>query len=548
MAKVFFILLLYITVMPANASTYDAVTDSLIHVIDDEIAHSDDYVAQREARINTLRSALNKTDNPYSAYELSFNLYEEYRPFVNDSAIYFLNRCIDYAIKLQQPAKANLCRSLLALRCSNTGMYDESLYILSNINVDEMDKKSIGVFYYALTHVYNELAYYTHLEDMRKLYTSKKDYYRKLMLASLPPYDNNRILVSEEILMSQKRYKESMQLNSRWVNSLKKGSYPYAMATLYRYLEYKNIGDTVRMMHWLAESVITDIRNGVTDQGSMWEMANQLMLKGDFDRAYKYITFTSNCANRFGSRQRQSQITPLLAVIADKYRAQRQTTYHQLLIALGIVTIFVIVALALYFYANTQRKHLALARAKLRHSNSMLQKLNSELQTLNGQLKESNGKLTEANRVKDEYLGRFMSMCSIYIDRIDSLRKKVNKLVKSRQYESLYQLTHSSDFRQKELDELYENFDVAFLNLFPDFVNQFNALLKPENRIELTETDRLNTTLRIFALIRLGIEDSGKIAEFLHYSVNTIYNYRAQIKNGALVDRKEFEAMVKEIA
>ena len=99
--------------------------------------------------------------------------------------------------------------------------------------------------------------------------------------------------------------------------------------------------------------------------------------------------------------------------------------------------------------------------------------------------------------------------------------------------------------KEKELEELYENFDSVFLNLFPTFVDDFNALLDPETQIHPKDENRLTTEIRIFALIRLGIEDSSKIAEFLHYSVNTIYNYRARIKNGAINNRESFERRVK---
>ena len=138
-----------------------------------------------------------------------------------------------------------------------------------------------------------------------------------------------------------------------------------------------------------------------------------------------------------------------------------------------------------------------------------------------------------------------MQQCSIYIDKMDDMRRKISRLVKSHDYEQLAQLTRPTEFKEKELEEFYVIFDTAFLHLFPDFVEKFNELLKPEERIEVEEGMKMTTTLRIFALIRLGIEDSSKIAEFLHYSVNTIYNYRARVKNGAIGDREHFEDHVK---
>ena len=183
----------------------------------------------------------------------------------------------------------------------------------------------------------------------------------------------------------------------------------------------------------------------------------------------------------------------------------------------------------------------------MKQSNEQPSVLNRQLSSLNDWLRDSNLKLGDANRVKEEYVGRFMRMCSIYVDRLDGMRKRVNRLVKAGRYDELKELTRSTEPKEQELDELYVNFDTAFLHLFPNFVDCFNELLRPEEQVQLTGQERLNTTVRICALIRLGIDDSSKIAEFLHYSTNTIYNYRARVKNGARVDRDTFEERVKAI-
>jgi hypothetical protein len=156
-------------------------------------------------------------------------------------------------------------------------------------------------------------------------------------------------------------------------------------------------------------------------------------------------------------------------------------------------------------------------------------------------------RLNESNRVKEEYIGRFLSLCSQYVDKLDNYRKMVNKKMKNKELDDLFQITRSTEFKEKEIEELYANFDSVFIHLFPRFVDDFNAMLKPEVQSHPKDTYTLTTDIRIFALIRLGIDDSSKIAEFLHYSVNTIYNYRARIKNGALNERENFEKHVKEL-
>lgn len=219
------------------------------------------------------------------------------------------------------------------------------------------------------------------------------------------------------------------------------------------------------------------------------------------------------------------------------------------MVAFSVLLLFVV--MVLLYYANKQRKRIAAAHHKLKETNHALQlanerlnEMNQSLNEMNQSLNEMNHSLNESNKMKEVYIGRFLRLCAIYVDKIETMRKRVVKLVKARELNKLLEQMQAGE---PYMGELYEYFDSAFLKLFPDFVEEFNALLKPEERIVLEDDSHLSTTLRIFALIRLGIEDSSKIAEFLHYSVNTIYNYRAKIKNSAICDREEFEQRVKQI-
>jgi len=220
---------------------------------------------------------------------------------------------------------------------------------------------------------------------------------------------------------------------------------------------------------------------------------------------------------------------------------------------LSVISLLAVALLIGFFYVVRQRHKLAVAKDELASYNSQLQELNVRLESLNGQLSATNVRLSavnkelsDANRVKEEYVGQFMRLCSEYINKMAALRKKVNNKVKTRQYAEVYEMTRPQGDKE-DLEAFYANFDSAFLHLFPNFFESFNALLRPEARIEQPHKDRLTTPVRIFALIRLGINDSSKIAEFLHYSVNTIYNYRAHIKKGALNDKETFEDDIRKI-
>ena len=520
--------------------------------IDKAIAEFPRYVAQREAKITAARNAFEQSSGQQK-YEESYRLYELYRPFVSDSAIYFLRQCIDIAEQQGDHNGSVRCRSQLAIRCSNIGLYDEALNILDSIRLGSgLDKQVLGTYYEAYNNVYGELSYYTRLDDMRQLYQRKEQYYKQLMFEYLPATSESCFLRKEQTAQAEGKLKEAMAINDEWMKTVEPGSHPYALTALYRYIEYKLQGDSTQMLYWLTESVLADIRNAAMDQGSMWELANELMLSGDVDRASRYISYTSDCANRYGSRQRNWQIAPLLTHIANEYKSQSEHTTSQLWGTLIVISILALLLLSALFFVHRRNTQLHAARNDLKNSNDELASANNllatqkdELAALNGQLSMVNDQLTESNRVKEEYIGRFMSLCSQYIDKLDNYRKMVNKKMKNKELDELFQISKSTELKEKELEELYENFDTVFLHLFPNFIDDFNTLLQPEMQIHPKEENRLTTDIRIFALIRLGFEDSSKIAEFLHYSVNTIYNYRARIKNGALGNREQFENRVK---
>ena len=335
----------------------------------------------------------------------------------------------------------------------------------------------------------------------------------------------------------------------------------FAVIAFYRYLDYKMLGNEAEWTYWLAMSALANIRNGTTDQASMWELAQHMYTTGDYERANRYIDFAGACVRKFHTALRSYQVLPVLSVISKKYQADMASTNRMLYVALVAASVFALTVLCFAAYLVRQRRRLAAAQASLREGNERLTKLNGEMQKALHDLDLSNRRLTatgeqlnaavagldESNRVKEKYIGLFLRQCSSYIERMDHMRRDVLAMVKAKRYGELYDMTKSHGFRDKEQEELFEIFDSTFIRLFPTFVDEFNQLLRPDFRMALPDQSKLNTGVRIFALIRLGIDDSSKIAEFLHYSVNTIYNYRARIKNGAAVSRDEFEDMVRSI-
>jgi len=242
----------------------------------------------------------------------------------------------------------------------------------------------------------------------------------------------------------------------------------------------------------------------------------------------------------YNARLRSWQSAGILSLIDKTYQAMIEKQNKRLEQYVLVITALLVLLSGALVYIYWQMRKLATAR-------NHLQEANGQLNELNGNLKSLNLDLSEANQIKEEYIARFVKLCSTYIDKLDAYRRMVNKKISNGQIAELLKMTRSQEALDRELEELYLNFDSAFLHIFPDFVDQFNALLQDDERIVLKRDELLNTELRIFALIRLGIEDSSQIAEFLRYSVNTIYNYRSKVKNKSSVSRDDFEDLVKAI-
>jgi DNA-binding CsgD family transcriptional regulator/uncharacterized protein YneF (UPF0154 family) len=209
-----------------------------------------------------------------------------------------------------------------------------------------------------------------------------------------------------------------------------------------------------------------------------------------------------------------------------------------LVIIVSILLIGVIIGLVIIY---RQVQHLRRIRSELSATNQQLRSLNDEI-------KRTNLKLSESNHIKEEYIAQFFDMCSSYIDKMEDIRKALLKKATNQQWDALREQLKSTQMEEREVQQLYVNFDRIFLNLYPTFVDEFNALLQEEEKIYPKKTELLNTELRIFALIRLGIDDSVKIASFLRYSLRTVYNYRTKVRNKAAGNRDAFEAAVCQIA
>jgi hypothetical protein len=244
---------------------------------------------------------------------------------------------------------------------------------------------------------------------------------------------------------------------------------------------------------------------------------------------------------------RYKLLSEILPIINDAYQLKTEKNQNRLLILLVISGALLLALIVSLYLILIQNKDVRNKKNELSEVNKQLNGLNKNLADTNHKLQSINKELSESNHVKEHYIGNFLNICSDYIYKLDQFNKRVNKQLAHRKIEELFIETKSKKLIDTEIKEFYRNFDEAFLHIFPNFLSDFNKLLLDEEQIQLKSEERLNTELRIFALIRLGIKDSSHIAKLLRYSVNTIYNYRVKIKNKAKGDRENFENEVMKI-
>ncbi len=522
--------------------------DYLYRVLDTAIDSSAIYKKQKINDINALEKQYATARNDQEKYQFALSLYREYIAFINDSALNYLQVCIECAERMGR--KDLQMQSELALACqlADTGYYSEAEIHFKAISKEQLSDDLMITYLTGMNHLYGEMGYYSHDQKLKEAFFAKSSAIRDSLLQMLPEDSYSYNALKSVELNNQGKYDEALKCSDKWMKLAKPGTRDYATMSFYRSEIYSNQGDVEMERYWLIMSALTDIRQAIMDQAALWSLANSLMNEeGDLDRAYKYMDFSWECISFFSTHMRSWLVSPILTRINDKYKENLHQANTNLIWTIAAISLLVVGLLMLLFYVSKKRRQLALIRNELSAKNNDLSEANQLLSEINEQLRQAIIHLNDSNRVKDEYIGKFLSVCSDYIDKLDNYRIKVNRKLKAGQHADVLRMTNSEQLKEDELKELFDHFDDIFLRLFPTFIEDFNALLRPGEEIVPTEKNHLNTDLRIFALIRLGIEESSKIAEFLRYSPNSIYAYRARIKNKAAGNRDEFEKLVKEI-
>jgi hypothetical protein len=455
---------------------------------------------------------------------------------------------MDIAYSLNDPLKINETAITTADIFSALGMYKEAIDIIGTVKKEYLNKDQLIEYYSVYRNIYSGLGLYTQNSRDRWRYWQKNDAYRDSIINLADQNSEIALRLRETTIREQGKIDEALKINDLRLQHIKMGTSGYALITFHRSLLYRKKNDKEQEKKYLILSAISDIQSAIKDNASIPSLANMLMQEGDVNRAYMYVRFSLDNINDYNTRVRSSEIINIQSIIDKAYQEKSNEQRKKLRISLIITSILSVLLIISVCYVYKQMRKGILITKRQKETNLELNSLNQKLHNMNNNLKNINIEVTEANYIKEEYIGYFLDQCSKYIEKMDEYRKMVNKKIQNKEIDDLFKITKNNHLKEEELKEFFTNFDNMFIHLFPNFVEKFNSLLQDDEKIILKKGEVLNTELRIYALMRLGIDDSTKIANFLGYSVNTIYNYRAKIKNKAKISREDFEWTVKKIS
>jgi len=487
------------------------------------------YEQKKQEHIRFLKESLRGTERPslLEEYRINMKLYEAYEAYICDSAMCYANRNMEIARRLDDMKLLDVMKMKKANILGKTGLYEEGARLLRSVGRFALTPEELAEYYITLADISLFRAEYAVGTEYNHEYLKQLYAYRDSVLSVAVPGTYHYVITCAMQMFERGKGKEAARLLEDYLPKLSPSTRQYAIASSILAFICQNIGDKNKFGIYLVKSAIADIKGVVKENNSMRVLAELLYSDNQLKRADRYMKHSMEDANFYNARLRNVQAAKMLPIIDHAYQLERERNLVVLKILLLAITLLALSLVAAMCVMVRQRRKLLLA-------NGELNTLNGKLVDVNMRQNETNRLLQEANLIKERYVGHFMGLCSVYIGKLDAYRRALNKLAAGNRREELVRILKSSDYVNKELKDFYHNFDKSFLDIFPDFVERFNALLPMEERIHPKKNELLTTMLRVFALIRLGVTDSALIADFLHCSITTIYTYRSKMKNYSL--------------
>lgn len=538
------LVLLWVAFAPSSL----AVTDGLMFQrLDSLIDAQPAIVSAKEARLAQLKADLSRQRQPSVRYETMRRLYEEYSAYQYDSAYAYVNGCLHLARSMDDEGRLNESRLNLAHILSTACLTEKATMALAQIDTARLTPDQIIQYHRTMTDLLIYQAEYmqgTHYADeyVEQLIALR----RRTAELDAPKDDVNYLLTVAERLADSHQQQQAIDLLERLLPKYHSGDRMYSIIASTMSFHYAQMGNQDAQMQYLIKSAESDLEGCIRENTSLRTIADRLFDIGDIDRAYRYMKVAVDDANFYGTRLRNIQASRIVPKILTAYQTKQERNHRSMMWLLAIISVIALLLVAgVVAIYQLFRRYRRLNEQK-KAINEKLRQVNGQLESTVGQLHESNCLLQEKEKLKEEYIARFLALSSKFIDRGEEQRKALYRLYRNRKVEELARELKSAHLGNENAQLFYENFDNAFLNIYPNFVDAVNELLQEDGKIEVKKGKRLTTESRVLALIRIGITDSQSIADILRASLTTIYTYRSKLKARA-IDKDNFETHVKAI-
>lgn len=556
------------------AAQNDSQEEKLLSELDVTLLKYPKYIRQKKVQILELHKYETSTRDNEQKYWINKLLYEAYVSFEADSALIYAQKNLELSQRMGNKERETLWKIYKTYMAASTGLVLRASSDLEQLRPD-ITTPTLKIEYYAhqiflaghiLQYAAAPIDWDKHVpqsvREQVNYYARQEQIYRDSLALCLQTgkeqmslWYQGMALFETDSLFALKDTLEAVVHKSQ-MDTRHDAMNAYLLSKI-----YQKQGIKEKAKYYLVQSALADIKSANQDVASLEELAQIEFQEGDIERAYLYISKCLELAQSYCNRVRLVSISKTQHDILTAYQNLDKAQKSKLrtsIILLAILTLALLVTILLLRKQinkiNNSRIQINQANQQLSEQAIEMSKVHEDLehahkkeQLLNTSLKEANLKLQASNQLKEEYIAYVLSICSNYISLLDEFRGKLKCKLKVHQYEEALALTSNQTMTQTELKEFYHTFDTIFLHVYPTFVEEFNQLLAPEERIILAEDEKLNTTLRIYALVRLGISESVKIAEFLHCSAQTVYNIRLKTRNKLIIPKDDFVRLVQNI-
>ncbi len=489
--------------------------------LDTEIGNRQVYIARRQHQIDSLRHAADSSPRSGDRYLTALlDLGERYSSFNVDSALYYFNKGLAHSQEIHRDSLETIFRLRRIETLPVLGFIKEALEEFEQIDTLGMNNLMRREYEECGRQMNSYVAsYYINYPSYHELYRQRTLDYQRNLLTLLDENSPKYKLNMGEYYYDHQEYSKAREILEQLLEQVPPTDNIYARAAHCLSAIAKVRGNRDEYIYYLTLSAISDVRTATLEVNSLQELGGVLYEQGDVDRAHQYLMTALEGAVKGHATMRLIQTAEGMPIIEAAHFEDMNRQRRRIYIVIGMLALLLLVLLVTVWFIRREMHRMV------------------ELQK----------RLETANHTKEVYISQFLSLCSIYMDKLHQFCKIANRKISAGQVDELYKMTKTGKFVEEQSREFYEVFDDAFLHIYPTFVESVNELLRPDQQIELPEGQKLNTDLRILAFMRLGIDDSSKIAQVLNYSVNTIYTYRNKLKNRA-INRDTFESDILRIS